>query len=259
MSEVYRPIDRDIDGMTANKITYELVSFRQPAFREHLESSGNSMIDNPTQEKVDIFKILCDILCSRNPDGAVAREALQEYASITLVQHLRDIDIKETSPQQGREVVEAISRVLSNENDVCIIFETIMSRLKKDWVDFDLYDHFNMLSLAKWESAGTILAWAKKMNFHEEEELSRRARTWVEETIKAPHKMLETLGCGHLENWTRKATVLDAKVPYKLTYRALYTVGSRLGHASPYADHPPDRPVYPSNYSDTMAIRPERC
>lgn len=62
------------------------------------------------------------------------------------------------------------------------------------------------------------------MNFHDEEDLSLDATDWVEASIIMPQRMLETLGCGHLENWVKAVTVSEATVPYTLAYRCLYIV-----------------------------------
>ncbi|KIW74016.1 hypothetical protein, variant [Phialophora macrospora] len=209
----------DPDAAEASKVKPEYVSFRQPAFREHLETPDNKMIEDPMQEKIDIFVTLCKILCDRDAAGASARKALQEYAATTFIQHLRDIDIKKTTSKQGKDVVEALARVLTNDNDVCAVFEANANFFD----DFDLYEITETDTPRRWETAGELLAWAKKMHFHEEEELSPRARAWVEATIRAPQKVLETLGRGHLSNWALKMTAQDASTPYRLAYRALYT------------------------------------
>lgn len=222
--EVQQSTGTTSDHVAPNNTELEYVSFRQPAFKDYLENQKNDMIEEPTQAKVDIFLTLCGILCSRASSGAKSREALQVYATTTLIQHLKDIDIKKATPAQGRDVVEAISQILSNENDICTVFELVMTQLHKDHIDFELYDVFATPRPSIKETAGILLAWAKKMNFHEDEELSPRARAWVERIIKEPERMLEDLGCGHLDSWARKVTFEDAEVPYRLAFRSLYTV-----------------------------------
>jgi hypothetical protein len=212
--------DNNSSGIiTLSESKHEYVSFRQPACSEYLETPGNEMIGQPTDAKVYIFLGLCSILCDRDPIHSRSREALQEYATSNLVQHLKDIDIKATSPQQGRDVVGALSRVMTNENDVALVFEKVTSPL-----DFDLYDSFSTPRPNSSETAGVLLAWAKKMSFHEEEQLSHNARDWVDATIQDPGKILEHLARGHLESWAQKVTAENALIPCQLAYRILYTV-----------------------------------
>ncbi|KAK6383911.1 hypothetical protein LTS17_003203 [Exophiala oligosperma] len=201
---------------------HDVVSFRQPAIRDFIEAEGNDMIEDPLQEKVNIFKTLCAILSSGSADGDPLRKRLQSYACRELIRHLDDIDVKATSSEQGRDVVEGIVRVLCNENDVCSVFETAFRDSYRFSVDFDLYESSG---LGIFNMAGKLTAWAKKMNFHDEEDLSLDATDWVEASIIMPQRMLETLGCGHLENWVKAVTVSEATVPYMLAYRCLYIVG----------------------------------
>ncbi|EXJ75437.1 uncharacterized protein A1O5_02133 [Cladophialophora psammophila CBS 110553] len=216
----------DTDTMPMVNIEHEYVFFRQAAFKEYLETNKNKMIEDPIQERVNIFVTLCEILCGQNAVGDSPRQSFREYATVSLMEHFRDIDIRQTSPKQSADVVEALSRVLSNDNNVCAVFEAVLDRQGRDYVEFDLYDTFRPDTMfRRWERAGTLLVWAKKLHFYEEEELSFRAREWVEASIKAPQKMLETLGRGHLENWAQAVTEQDAVVPYTLAYRALSTTG----------------------------------
>lgn len=176
------------------------------------------------ESKINLFVRLCGILCDRDPVHAQIGEALQEYAATYLIQHLKDIDIKNTTPEQGSTVVEALSRVMTNENNVSLVFESVMMLNMMTDVEFDLYDLFSRPRPFSWETAGVLLAWAKKMSFHEEQEMSDRAKTWVENTIRDTEKNLETLAGGHVESWAGMLTVEDADIPYKLAYRALCSV-----------------------------------
>jgi len=215
--------------MPMANVEHEYVFFRQAAFKEYLEAKKNTLIENPIQQRVNIFVILCEILCGQTASGDPSRQSFREYATVTLMEHFRDIDIKQTTPQQSADVVEALSRVLSNDNNVCAIFEEAIARLGRTWVEFDLYGTFRTDTMyGRWERANTLLVWAKKLHYHEEEELSPRARGWVEASIKAPQTMLETLGRGHLENWAQAVTVQDATVPHNLAIRALLTVRGKV-------------------------------
>lgn len=156
------------------------------------------------------------------------------------MKNLRDIDMKDidrkgvdigtSKANQGQDVVEALSRVLRNENDVCTVFEKVMSQ-SDPWaqssVSFDLYD----ASQSPWNMQSEVsdvvtfwAFWAKKMSFHGEVDLTDAAKMWVEATIKEPRKRLQNLGRGHLKSLTRKRAVKGAKIPYRLAYRALHLV-----------------------------------
>jgi hypothetical protein len=114
--------------------------------------------------KVQIFTTLCKVLCDNNASEAESRKVLHKYAASNLVNHLLDIGLIATTPQQGKDVVEWLSKVLNNENNVCAIFETVMHDKDDYYVSFSLYDES--------DTAKRILAWAKKMSFFEDEELT---------------------------------------------------------------------------------------
>lgn len=96
---------------------------------------------------------------------------LHKYAASNFVNHLLDTDPIATTPQQGKDVVEWLSRVLSNENNVCAILEAVMHEKNDYYVSYPLYDEL--------DAAKRILAWAKKMSFFEDEELAETARGWI--------------------------------------------------------------------------------
>ncbi|KAI1618219.1 hypothetical protein EDD36DRAFT_425886 [Exophiala viscosa] len=219
------------DSIPAPKVTADLISFRQPAVREYLERGDNGMIEDALQEKIGIFQVLCDVLCNANAeDLSPISHKVQEYAAANVIQHLADIDIKSSNPEQGAKVVEAISRIMTNKNDACIVFESVMERQGYyDYVYFDLYEPFDASDMFSGQPAALLLAWAKKMSFHDDEELTVSARDWVAATIKAPQNMLETLGRGHLDNMARQVTWKDARVPYRLAFRALFTTRLFIG------------------------------
>lgn len=204
----------------------EIIEFRQPALKDHLEGTVNRLIKDPLEAKVNIFTRLCDILCDRSASETGSRKVLYRYAVLYLVDHLLDIDAKETSPQQGRVIVDALSRVLTNENNVCSIFEEVMRNKNDYFLDFPLYDEYSI--------SRRILAWAKKMSFHEDEEIADLAERWVEDTIKDSKQIFGKLARGHIENLSKKHNSDEAWIPYKLGYRALAKVSNvLLGHFEP--------------------------
>ncbi|RAH81654.1 hypothetical protein BO86DRAFT_96267 [Aspergillus japonicus CBS 114.51] len=204
------------------------VLFRQPAFRDYLEQSVNNMIPDPIESRVFFFLKLGGILCDRDPQGANLRKALQEYAAQWFLQHLKDISVKHTTPKQGLQIVEALARILTNENDVCRVFEELRQKQDDDNadVDFDLYDMSTDLDKSGGYNLKVLMAWARKMSFHDEEGLSPRAKAWVEKIIMQPGSVLEQLAQGHIESWTEKVTYNEAKIPYKFICRALWPTGN---------------------------------
>jgi hypothetical protein len=188
------------------------------------------MIRDPIKAKVDIFLKLVGILCDQLPQGAPSRDSLQEYAAEWLLAHLEDINVKNTTPQQGAQVVEALMRILYNENDVSRVFEDIQSRKNElHDVDFGIYAISNL----SYEERGfrylnLLLAWARKMSFHNEEKMSSRAQEGIEKLLKDPRYVLEHLGRGHLVRWTEKMTHREAKISYNFICRALWLVCEKL-------------------------------
>lgn len=184
------------------------------------------MIRDPTKAKVDVFLKLVDILCDQLPQGAPNRDSLQEYAAEWLLDHLEDIDVKKTTPQQGAQVVEAIMRILYDENDVSRVFEEIQSRINEL---YDVYFSIYGLSNIPYEERGfrhlnLLLTWARKMSFHNEEKLSPRAQEGIEKLLKDSRCVLERLARGHLTRLTEKMTYREAKISYNFICRSLWMV-----------------------------------
>lgn len=202
-----------------------VVRFQVPVFKEYLEKSDeeaykNKMIDSPLQSKVEIFVRLCAILC----DSDSRSKSLQEYATSYFIQHLRDINMKVCDAFQCRDVVEALARVLDNDNNVSLVIERVMKRRRGKDVEFDLYDPSSESPAAS-QHLNMLRTWAVKMSLHKDEvKLTKGANNWVEKTIKEPASLFEKLALGHLESWAKQVTVEGATVPYKLAYRALHTV-----------------------------------
>jgi len=205
---------------TLNDPKLEVVEFRQPALKAHMDNPVNKMIEDPLKAKVQIFTTLCKVLCDNNASEAESRKVLHRYAASNLVNHLLDIDLIATTPQQGKDVVEWLSKVLTNENNVCAIFETVLHEKDDYYVSFSLYDES--------DTAKRILAWAKKMSFFEDEELTDTAREWIEATVKDSGKLFEPLAKGHVENLSKKVLAEEAWQPYRLAYHALGRVRAAL-------------------------------
>jgi hypothetical protein len=187
---------------TANDPKLEVIEFRQPALKTHLDNPANKMIEDPLKAKVQIFTTLCKVLCDSTTSEAESRKVLHKYGASNFVNHLLDIDLIATSPQQGKDVVEWLSRVLTNENNVCAIFEDVMHEKDDYYMSFSLYDEP--------DTAKRILAWAKKMSFFEDEELTETATAWIEATVKDSGKLFEPLARGHVENLSKKVVADQA-------------------------------------------------
>lgn len=184
------------------------------------------MIRDPIKAKVDIFLKLVGALCDRLPQGAPNRDSLQEYAAEWLLDHLEDIDVKKTTPQQGAQVVEALMRILYNDNDVSRVFEDIQSRKNEliD-VDFSIYRVSNeFFEEPGFRHLNLLLAWARKMSFHNEEKMSFRALQGIERLLKDPRYVLVELARSHLMRWTEKMTYREARISYNFICRALWLV-----------------------------------
>ncbi len=98
------------------------------------------------RQKVDIFLKLVGILCDQLPQGAPNRDSLLEYPAEWLLAHLEDIDaLRDMTPQQGAQVVEAPMRILYNDNEVSRVFEEIQSRKNElQDVEFSIYGISNV-------------------------------------------------------------------------------------------------------------------
>lgn len=199
------------------------VRFRQPAFKDYLEQSNNSMIRDPISAKVNIFLKLVGILCDQSSQGLWGREGLQEYAADWLLAHLEDVDVKKTTPQQGAQVVEALMRILQDQNDVSRIFEEIQSR--KSELEEAYYDIYSMSTrpedLRGYKNLNLLLSWARKMSFHNEEKMSFNALQGIETLLKDPENALKFLADGHIMRWTEKMTFREAMISYNFIWRAL--------------------------------------
>ena len=212
----------------------QMVTFRQAAFREHLEKTKSDLIPDPLKSKVFLFVKLTNILCGGDTDSSGLRDVWQHYAARWLIEHLRYIDVKATKPPEGCEVVEALTRIFRNEGNVSRVFENYSTQSDYDHdTGLDIYD----LSVDPETAGGRVLKmlqeWAKKMNFHDEEELSSQAREWVICTIHEPRKMLDKLLQGHYQQWIETKTYEEAKVPHELICRALRLVSLKQPYENP--------------------------
>jgi hypothetical protein len=211
---------------TLNNSKLRVVEFCQSALKLHLANQPNKMIGDPLKAKVQIFTTLCSILCDSSSSEEESRKALHKYAVSYFLSHLLDIDHRAKASGQesnavdalSRTVVDGLSRVFANQNNVCSIFEDAVREKKYYSMGFPLYDDS--------DAAKRILAWAKKMSFLEDDDLTDIAKEWIEATIKDPGKMFEMLARGHVENLCKKVVADQAWEPFLLAFRALYGVCS---------------------------------
>jgi hypothetical protein len=190
---------------TANDPKLEVIEFKQSALKLYLDNTKNKMIEDPLKAKIQIFTTLCKVLCDNTASEAESRKVLHKYAAKNFVSHFLDIDIQKTTPPQGKAVIEGLSRVLANENNVCSIFETVMHEEDDVYVSFSLYDDE--------DTEQRILKWIRRMSY-EDEELTDPAKAWIEATLKDPGKLFEPLARGHIENLSTKVVADQAWQPY---------------------------------------------
>ncbi|KAJ5899483.1 Tetratricopeptide-like helical [Penicillium taxi] len=201
----------------------QLVTFQQPSFVEYLETNRNDLIPEPLKSKVSFFVKLTNLLCGKDAESAELREIFQGYAAQWFMKHLKDIDVKKADPTDGRQVVEALTRVFHNDGEVSRIFEDLFSNSDGYTYEYgdDVYKISTEPGSSGFENLKVLREWANKMNFHDEEDLSSQAKKWVKCVIHEPHKILENLARGHFQRWTKTRVYEDAKVPYNFLCLAL--------------------------------------
>ncbi|PWY64264.1 hypothetical protein BO70DRAFT_207475 [Aspergillus heteromorphus CBS 117.55] len=156
---------------------------------------------------------------------------------------------KEMKPQSQRikndqlkRVGKALYRVLTNETGVSAVFEKVQSQMDNSHIDFDLYDtpsagtqeSGDCGDCVKTSTNELIRVWAEEMIARDRDDhLSLPAHIWSWADIMKTHpaRMLENLARGHLQSWVQKSTAEEARVPYKLAFRAFFTTG-RFQHWS---------------------------
>ncbi|KAJ5519268.1 Tetratricopeptide-like helical [Penicillium expansum] len=217
--EVGQGEDKKEDKVAISK--QQMVTFRQATFHEYLKNNTNDLIPDPLKSKVSFFVKLTNLLCGKDTDSAGLRDVFQDYAARWFMEHLKDINVKKADPTEGCQVVEAITRVFRNDGDVSRLFEDISSDSDYHSDGADIYDISTDAESSGFENLKVFREWAKKMNFHDEEDLSSQAKEWIEGTIHEPHKMLEILARGHFQRWTETKIYEEAKVPYNFLCRAL--------------------------------------
>lgn len=236
ISNIYQTFESGT--ITIVETDYEFISFRQPLIKDYLKDEENQMIDNKTQEQVDLFLTLCEVLCSGDQhdvesEGVDSRRSLQFYAALHFTQHLYEIKVEKTTESQALSVFEAIVRILSNENNVCAVFEellVVMRQLKPedDETESAIYEASQVLT-SEHTGLEVLDKWTEKVA-DSKERLTSRARGWFDARIKSKDKhskrLLKKLACGFLENWANMITAESAKIPYKLVYHTLRTVSS---------------------------------
>ncbi|PYI05224.1 hypothetical protein BO78DRAFT_419881 [Aspergillus sclerotiicarbonarius CBS 121057] len=151
---------------------------------------------------------------------------------------------KEVKPRQPRKidneqlkrVGEALWRILTNGTGVSSVFEKVLSQMTAGEIHFDLYD----LSLGHMgaergccqefttSTKELMRSWAEELIGRDtSENLSLPAHiwSWADNMKRHPEGMLEDLAKGHLQSWAQKSTADEARIPYKLAYRACYSTG----------------------------------
>ncbi|PWY74525.1 hypothetical protein BO94DRAFT_607008 [Aspergillus sclerotioniger CBS 115572] len=232
---------------------YGYIEFRQTKFKECIREGGAALNMDMNFEKVEIFVTLCDVLCGSEE---VTAESLHEYATFNLIRHLRDIDFvtqgkrqadrdlneknlkdkmsltkdvkltqsREIDNEQLKRVGEAVWRILTNGTGVSSVFEKVLSQMAASEIHFDLYD----LSEFTTSTNELVRSWAEELIARDEREnlsLPAHIWSWADNMKKQPESMLENLAKGHLQSWAQKSTAEEARIPYKLAYRACYTTG----------------------------------
>jgi hypothetical protein len=215
----------DKEGAKVALSKKQIVTFRQAAFREYLEKDKNELIPEPLKAKVSFFVKLTNLLCGKDTESAGLRDNFQDYAARWFMKHLKAIDVKKTDPPEGRQIVEALARVFRNEGNVSRIFEDLSSQGDDEHAYVaDVYDISVEQGETGFEKLTVLQEWAKKMDYHNEEDLTSQAKEWVNNTILYPRKMLDNLAQGHFQRWTETKTYEEAKVPYNFLCRVLQLV-----------------------------------
>ncbi|RAL03459.1 uncharacterized protein BO80DRAFT_376466 [Aspergillus ibericus CBS 121593] len=244
---------------------YEYVEFRQAKFKECIKEGSSRINLDVNANKVDIFVTLCDILCGPGVDSAESLHEyatfnllrhLKDIDFVTQEKRPTDTEMnerslrdkmsysKEPKPRQPRRidneqlkrVGEALWRILTNGTGVSSVFEKVLSQTAASDIHFDLYD----LSLGHTgaergccrefttSTKELVRSWAEELIGRDQSEnlsLPAHIYSWADNMKRNPEGMLEDLAKGHLQSWAQKSTAEEAKIPYKLAYRACYTTG----------------------------------
>ncbi|PYH93236.1 hypothetical protein BO71DRAFT_431168 [Aspergillus ellipticus CBS 707.79] len=156
------------------------------------------------------------------------KEKEARYEAKGISQHITD--------EQLKKVGQALYRVLTNETSVSSVFEKVQSQMAVNHIDFDLYD-ISPVDTQGLADCGNCIrtninelvrAWAEKLVASDKDDrlsLPPHIWRWADAMKSHPERMLETLARGHLQSWVKKSTGEEARVPYKLAFRAFYTTG----------------------------------
>ncbi|KAF7593901.1 hypothetical protein BBP40_010603 [Aspergillus hancockii] len=141
-------------------------------------------------------------------------------------------------PKDLNQAGRALYRLMSNETSASSVFEKVESRMANSQIDFELYDLPQSPNLRQRTSKDNGLVvtstnslvqdWANELagGGNEGMSLPPQIFAWAERTVNEPRNMLECLAYGHLRSWAQKTTAEDARVPYRLAYRAFCTTTS---------------------------------
>lgn len=209
-----------------NRMACQQVVFRQSVLQDRLKQPNQTqkqedqLIPDPLEAKVYIFETLAAILCDRRPEDQELRDGLQEYASKWLLAHLRDISIQETDAEQSLRVLEALMRVLNNENHVCRVFEIVAQQRMDTFAQIDLY----LTGPTDVNANRSLLVkWANKMGLHSDD-ASEETILWAQRTVIEPKKALDQLAYGHFVSWCQRVTIRRAFTSFLLLDRTLWLV-----------------------------------
>lgn len=137
------------------------------------------------------------------------------------------------------QVARALYKLLSNETGASSVFERIQAQMSGNEIYFDLYDlpedtgpphELNEGETGTTKSTVILISdWAKEICTRSQEQdkqlsLSPQILEWARQLAEQPQTMLVSLAQGHLSSWAQKTTIEEARIPYKLAYRAFCTV-----------------------------------
>jgi hypothetical protein len=208
-----RARQQDGEWLTPDKLPDSalVVTFQERTLTEHISDARVPEAGLRTPRyfgAVELFITLVEVLCS-NHEKQPSLKALENYAATFWLRHFIELgDIEDSAlekgyppftPTEGQviNVVEALCRITSNDNDASLLRVQLMKR------------------------------WAQKGLDCGSGKLSERSTDWAQATIADPRRVLQPLAKGHIADWYSRTLEEPIYAAFEVAWKAFQTVCSR--------------------------------
>jgi hypothetical protein len=173
-------------------LSFQDRSLRQYFISVNVEDDGVSEFRTPaTAAHLTILQMCVDIMMEAAKDfNQPTISGLLLYAILYWHEHLKELDIENTTDEAVQQVVVLLHRITKNENNIANLFEKVARHT-------DIYPERADDTPTAWFD--TLLTWAAKASSLSEDSLDDNVKDWAL-AVKGDNVLL-WLAAGHIHNW----------------------------------------------------------